>query len=97
LLLKGVIPLAGALVLTLAFLKSAWEMRKADYGYTSFHGIGGVFLLGVGTLVVGVLVMLGYAAARPGFFRGEHGPGEVPPPQLRTDVAAGPATSGTLG
>jgi hypothetical protein len=32
--------------------------------------------------------MLGYAAARPAFFRGEHGPGEVPPPELRTDVAA---------
>jgi amino acid transporter len=97
LLLKGLIPGAGAVVLTLAFFKSAWEMRKADYGYTSFHGVGGVFLLGVGTLVVGVVVMLGYAAARPGFFRGEHGPGEVIPPGLRTDVAAGPAASGTVG
>jgi amino acid transporter len=97
LLLKGIIPGAGALVLTLAFLKSAWEMRKADYGYTSFHGIGGVFLLGVGTLGVGAVVMLGYAAARPGFFRGEHGPGEVTPPERRTDVAAGQAASGTLG
>jgi amino acid transporter len=88
LLLKGLIPLAGAVVLTFAFLKSAWEMRKADYGYTSFHGVGGVFLLGIGTLVVGAVVMLAYAAARPAFFRGEHGPGEVPPPELRTDVAA---------
>ncbi len=88
LLLKGLIPLVGALVLTFAFLKSAWEMRKADYGYTSFHGVGGVFLLGIGTLVVGAVVMLVYAAARPAFFRGEHGPGEVPPPELRTDVAA---------
>jgi amino acid transporter len=72
LLLKGLIPLAGAVVLTFAFAKSAWEMRKADYGYTSFHGVGGVFLLGVGTLVVGALVMLAYAAARPDFFRRQH-------------------------
>jgi amino acid transporter len=88
LLLKGLIPLAGALVLTFAFVKSAWEMRKADYGYTSFHGVGGVFLLGIGTLVVGAVVMVVYAAARPAFFRGEHGPGEVPPPELRADIAA---------
>jgi len=70
--LKGIIPLFGATVLTLAFLKSAWEMRKADYGFTSFHGVGGVFILGMGTLVVGAIVMLAYAAARPQFFRGGH-------------------------
>jgi amino acid transporter len=86
LLLKGVIPLAGAVTLTFAFLKSAWEMRKADYGYTSFHGVGGVFLLGVGTLVVGAIVMVIYARARPAFFRGESGPGEVTPAELRTDA-----------
>jgi len=70
--LKGIIPLFGATVLSLAFIKSAWEMHKADYGFTSFHGVGGVFILGMGTLVVGAIVMLGYAAARPAFFRGGH-------------------------
>jgi amino acid transporter len=94
LLLKGVIPFSGAAVLTLAFAKSAWEMRKADYGYTSFHGIGGVFVIGVGTLVVGLLVMAAYALARPGFFRGEHGPGPVPPQQ---PAAATVPASRTLG
>jgi amino acid transporter len=93
LLLKGVIPLAGAITLTLAFAKSAWEMRKPDYGFTSFHGVGGVFLLGVGTLVVGVVVMLGYAAARPGFFRGEHGPGRTTPAPPTAQVPA-PRTLG---
>jgi amino acid transporter len=70
--LKGIIPLFGASVLTLAFLQSAWEMRKADYGFTSFHGVGGVFILGMGTLVVGAVVMVAYAVARPQFFRGGH-------------------------
>jgi hypothetical protein len=46
-------------------------MRKPDYGYTSFHGLGGVFILGMGTLVLGVVVMLVYAVARPAFFRNE--------------------------
>lgn len=71
LVLKGAIPLFGAVVLTAAFFKSAWDMRKPDYGATSFHGVGGVFLLGVGTLVVGVIVMVAYARRRPAFFRGE--------------------------
>jgi amino acid transporter len=88
LVLKGVIPLAGAVVLTLAFLKSAWEMRKEDYGYTSFHGVGGVFLLGVGTLIVGIVVMLAYAAVRPAFFRGEVDLSGTPSPQTPGAPAA---------
>lgn len=94
LLLKGVIPAAGAVTLAFAFLKSAWEMRKADYGYTSFHGVGGVFLLGVGTLVVGLVVMVAYAAARPGFFRGEHGPAPVPAAEPATTTVPAPRTLG---
>jgi amino acid transporter len=68
LLLKGVIPLFGAIVLAFAFVYSAIQMWQPDYGLTSFHGIGGVFLLGVGTLVLGLLVMFVYSVARPEFF-----------------------------
>jgi len=28
-------------------------MYAADYGNTSFHGVGGVFLRGIGSLVLG--------------------------------------------
>lgn len=69
LILKGIIPMFGALVLALAFFYSATQMWKPDYGYTSFHGVGGVFIFGVGTLVLGVGTMLVYSIARPEFFR----------------------------
>lgn len=68
LLVKGIVPLFGALVLTYAFIQSATQMWKPDYGFTSFHGIGGVFLLGVGTIVLGAVLMLAYRLARPQFF-----------------------------
>jgi amino acid transporter len=68
-LVRGLLPLVGAVVLTLCFLKSAHDMYAADYGSTSFHGIGGVFLLGIGSLALGVVVMVGCEVAAPGFFR----------------------------
>jgi amino acid transporter len=67
--LKGIIPLFGSAVLTYAFIFSATQMWKPDYGFTSFHGIGGVFLLGMGTIILGAAVMVVYSVLRPAFFR----------------------------
>ena len=69
-LVRGVLPLLGAVVLTLCFVKSAHDMYASDYGETSFAGVGGVFLLGIGSLVLGVLVMIACEASAPAFFRG---------------------------
>jgi amino acid transporter len=69
LLLKGILPGVGSLVLLFVFFRSAWDMRAPDYGTTSFGGVGGVFLLGIGTIVLGVLAMLVWNAVRPEFFR----------------------------
>ena len=68
-LCKGLLPLTGALTLTAVFLESAWQMRSPHYGSTSIGPVGGVLLIGGGTIVLGVVLMLGYAAARPAFFR----------------------------
>ena len=73
LLYKGILPLLGALMLTFAFVQSAIDMWDVDYGYTVLFGIGGTFVLGIGSLAVGVLLMFlwwAYPAAKP-FFRGE--------------------------
>ncbi len=55
---KGVLPVLGALAMLAAFARSAVDMISPDYGTTSFNGIGGVFLLGVGTIVIGAVVMI---------------------------------------
>jgi amino acid transporter len=70
LLVRGVLPLVGAVVLTLCFYKSARDMWAADYGNTSFGGVGGVFLLGIGSLVLGVVVMALLEWRMPAFYRG---------------------------
>ncbi|WP_440583514.1 hypothetical protein, partial [Xanthomonas citri] len=66
-------PLLGALMLTYAFVQSCIDMFDVDYGYTVLFGVGGTFVIGVGSLAFGfVLMLLWYtrASSRP-FFRGE--------------------------
>ena len=66
-------PLLGALMLTYAFVQSAIDMYDVDYGYTVLLGIGGTFVLGIGALAFGVLLMFlwfAFPRSKP-FFRGE--------------------------
>jgi len=70
---KGLLPLLGALMLTYAFVQSAIDMYDVDYGYTVLFGIGGTFVLGIGALAFGVVLMLlwyAFPRSKP-FFRGE--------------------------
>jgi hypothetical protein len=72
LFMRGIFPLLGALAMTWAFVQSAVDMIKPDYGYTAFGSIGGVFVLGVGMLALGVPLMLAcFAFGTKRFFRGE--------------------------
>ena len=61
-------------MLTGAFVQSAIDMLDPDYGYTVLLGVGGVFVLGVGSLALGVRadgrVVRSSRASKP-FFRGE--------------------------
>jgi amino acid transporter len=70
-LLQGLLPFLGGLMLLAAFGKSAYDMWDPGYGSTSLAGIGGVFLMGVGGLVLGVVLMVAWNLVSPGFFRGE--------------------------
>jgi len=66
-------PLLGALMLTAAFVFSAIDMFDPDYGYTILFGVGGVFVVGVGSLAFGVVLMVlwfFFRGSKP-FFRGE--------------------------
>lgn len=70
---KGLFPLLGALMLTYAFVQSAIDMWQIDYGYTELLGIGGTFVIGIGSLAFGlVLMFVWYLFPRSKrFFRGE--------------------------
>lgn len=73
LLLRGVLPLLGGLGMLWAFVVSAKDMYSTDYGETVFGPVGGVFVIGVGMLVLGVPLMVACFASpalRP-FFRGQ--------------------------
>ncbi len=69
---RGIFPLLGALAMTWAFVYSATDMIEPDYGYTAFGSLGGVFVLGIGMLVLGIPLMLAcFAFGTKRFFRGE--------------------------
>jgi amino acid transporter len=65
---KGILPLVGGLVLLAAFVLSIKSYWPAASSYSSFHGIGGIFLIGAGSLVIGVILMLITARFLPGYF-----------------------------
>ncbi|MFI0975479.1 APC family permease [Streptomyces sp. NPDC021093] len=69
LMLKGVLPLLGSLMMVAAFGRSAYDMLDPEYGSTSVGGVGGVFLLGIGSIAVGAVALIAVRARFPGFFR----------------------------
>jgi amino acid transporter len=71
LLAKGVLPAIGTGILGWALVRNLKDTYKKDYGLTSLLGIGGVFVIGVATLLIGVLLMLIWNARSREFFRGE--------------------------
>ena len=79
LLLKGVAPLLGGLLLAAVFLKTLTDAWDTGYGGGALLGVGSVFVIGVGILLLGAVLMLWYGVHRPEFFRGE---------TLRTDTPA---------
>jgi amino acid transporter len=77
---KGILPVVGGLMLLFAFIKSAVDMWQPDYGYLGAWTVpglgwevGSVFLLGVGSILLGLPIMflLAQRAEQQAFFRGE--------------------------
>lgn len=68
---KFLFPLLGALILGFAFVISAIDSYSPTYGYTSIGKIGGVFVIGIGSLLLGAVLMVITSRFMPGFFRGE--------------------------
>jgi hypothetical protein len=68
LITKGILPLIGGLTLLGAFVLSIKSYWPAASSYSSFHGIGGIFLIGAGSLVVGVVAMIVTARFQRAYF-----------------------------
>ncbi|PRH79524.1 amino acid transporter [Streptomyces solincola] len=71
-MLKGVLPALGGLMLTAVFVKTLYDSWDPAHGSgSSVFGIGSVFVIGVGLLLAGVVIMLVMQRRSPAFFRGE--------------------------
>ncbi|MFJ9129675.1 APC family permease [Streptomyces sp. NPDC102340] len=69
---KGLFPLLGGVLLSAVFIKTLVDMWNPAYGSgSSVLGVGSVFVIGVGLLLVGVVIMLVMGRRSPAFFRGE--------------------------
>jgi hypothetical protein len=69
---KGVLPGVGGLMLTAVFGKTLFDMWDPAYGSgSSVLGMGSVFVIGVGLLLLGVVLMVVMQRRSPAFFRGE--------------------------
>lgn len=69
--MKGVLPFLGGLLLLGAFVSASYLYAQPDYGNTTIFGIGGAFVVGIGALLLGGVLMLAYRMVAPPFFRGE--------------------------
>ncbi len=71
--LRGILPTLGGLMLGYAFIQSAIDMISTDYSETVLLGVGGAFVIGVGAILLG-FVLMGIWWLRPNskpFFAGE--------------------------
>ncbi|MER7697252.1 APC family permease [Streptomyces sp. NPDC096095] len=72
LVFKGLFPLLGGTLLAAVFAKTLYDMWDPAYGSgSSVLGVGSVFVIGVGLLLLGVVLMVAMERRSPAFFRGE--------------------------
>jgi amino acid transporter len=68
---KLVAPVIGTAVLAWALYRNGKDTFQVDYGLTSLFGVGGVFVIGLATILIGVVLMVLWNLRSPAFFRGE--------------------------
>ncbi|SDL13629.1 APC family permease [Streptomyces indicus] len=69
---KGALPLLGGVLLAAVFCKTLYDMWDPAYGSgSSVLGVGSVFVIGVGLLALGLVIMVVTERRSPAFFRGE--------------------------
>ncbi|MDN5790802.1 MAG: amino acid transporter, partial [Micrococcales bacterium] len=87
---KLVLPVLGGLILAVVFIISVQESMNPDNGSgASIGGIGLVFFLGFGVLLLGVVAMLVMRARQPDFFEGRTLTRDTPTITDETSIAVG--------
>jgi hypothetical protein len=77
-------PLVGGVILAVLFFTTLIDSMDPAYGSgSSIGGLGLVFVLGVGIIVIGIVIMIWQAIKRPAFFRGETLGVDAPPSARR--------------
>jgi amino acid transporter len=69
--MRFALPLLGGLFMLAVLVLACVQYADPEYGETVFSGVGGVFVIGVGALLLGVVLMAAWNAVAPAFFRGE--------------------------
>jgi hypothetical protein len=78
--MKGLLPLAGGLMLAAMFLRLSVASIDPAYGSGgSIAGVGTVFAIGVGILVLGAVLMLVWRVRAPAYFLGQTLRQDTPP------------------
>jgi amino acid transporter len=67
---KVILPFLGGLILLAAFIRTAIDSYAKDFGDTAPLGIGGVFLLGIGSIALGIVFMIVWNIVAPAYFGG---------------------------
>jgi amino acid transporter len=67
---KVILPLLGGLILFAAFIKTCIDLVEPDSGGTRLLGMGGAFVYGIGSILLGVVLMIIYNLISPDYFRG---------------------------
>jgi amino acid transporter len=83
LLFKGILPAVGGIALLGAFVLSIKSYFPASSSSSSLVGVGGIFVIGAGSLLIGVVLMLVARWRLPAFFAG----GTLPPIRQSTAVS----------
>jgi amino acid transporter len=70
-LMRFVLPLLGGIFLLVVFVLACIEYAAPDAGETVLFGVGGPFVVGIGALVLGLVLMAVYGRIAPAYFRGD--------------------------
>jgi len=68
--LKGLLPFLGGVILFAAMVRTAIDSYDPAFGTTTYFNLGGVFVLGVGSMALGVVLMVIWNIVSPRFFGG---------------------------